>query len=179
MADALCVSKTLSYWLRHKPEAAALVLDAHGWADVDAVLGAFAQEGGGLDFEILLEVVESNEKQRFELSPDLSRIRARQGHSIAVELDAQALAPPAVLYHGTVERFLAAILVEGLRKMARHHVHLSGDLETARKVGGRRGAPIILEIDSAAMHRDGATFLLTSNQVWLAEHVPPQFLKKL
>ena len=32
------ISKTLSYWLRHRPDQANLTLDAAGWAGIDLVL---------------------------------------------------------------------------------------------------------------------------------------------
>lgn len=58
-------SKTLSYWLRHDPEAGGLTLDPQGWTDVDAVLAAFAHERMACDWLDLLRVVENCDKQRF------------------------------------------------------------------------------------------------------------------
>ncbi len=173
------LSKTLSYWLRHQPEAGGLTLDAAGWTDVDAVLAAFTRERLGCDWQELLHVVETNDKQRFELNADASRIRARQGHSIAVDLGWPDAQPPETLYHGTVERFLDAILAEGLKSMSRHHVHLSPDIETARRVGVRRGRPVILEVAAGRLAASGQTFQLTGNGVWLTSHVPPAFLTRL
>jgi putative RNA 2'-phosphotransferase len=175
-ARAVQISKTLSYWLRHKPDAAGLQLSSDGWADVDTVLASLGREHAGCDWTELLHVVETNDKKRFELSADAGRIRARQGHSVEVDLDWPITPPPDLLYHGTVDSFLAAILVEGLRSMARHHVHLSADIETANRVGQRRGAPVILVIDARRMEKDGHVFRLTGNGVWLADAVPPDFL---
>ena len=179
MADQVRISKTLSYWLRHQPDAAALTLDPHGWTSVDAVLAALAQNGLAHDIDTLLAVVEQSDKQRFELAADLSRIRARQGHSVTVDLDLAPIEPPALLFHGTVEHFLSAILEQGLQKMNRHHVHLSADIETATRVGARRGRAIVLEIDAAAMHADGHIFFVTGNGVWLTESVPPTSLRRV
>lgn len=153
------------------------MLDANGWAEVDAVLAALGQNALPEDIDSLLHAVEQSDKQRFEISPDLQRIRARQGHSVDVDLALNPTAPPDTLYHGTVERFLAVILADGLRKMARHHVHLSRDIETAQKVGARRGKAIILTIDAAAMHSDGHVFFVTSNGVWLTDAVPARYLR--
>ena len=124
-------------------------------------------------------MVEGNDKQRFEFSPDGARIRARQGHSIDVELDWPAVAPPEFLYHGTVERFFAAILAEGLRPMKRHHVHLSPDVATAQVVGARRGEAVILEIAAGAMAAAGNVFYLTGNGVWLTDSVEPRYIRRL
>lgn len=179
MADHVRISKMLSYWLRHRPDEGGLTLDVQGWTSIDDVLAALAVAGLPSDFEALLTVVEQSDKQRFELSADLMRMRARQGHSVGVELDLAPTAPPQLLYHGTVDRFLDAILAEGLTKMRRHHVHLSPDLETARRVGARRGKAIILEINARAMHGDGFPFFVTENKVWLTDAAPPSYLRRL
>ncbi|NEX92934.1 RNA 2'-phosphotransferase [Caulobacter sp. 17J65-9] len=178
MSSDVAISKTLSFWLRHKPEAAGLTLEAAGWAEVDAVLAALQGEGLQVDWERLVEVVERNDKQRFELSSDASKIRARQGHSVEIVGDWPRAAPPAQLYHGTVERFLAPILAEGLKAGQRHHVHLSPDLETAQVVGRRRGAPIVLVVDAERLAADGGEFFLTGNGVWLIAHVPSEYLSR-
>lgn len=131
------------------------------------------------DWERLLHVVETNDKSRFELSSDGARIRARQGHSVKVDADWTPASPPAQLYHGTIARFWTTIETEGLKPMKRHHVHLSGDIETATRVGQRRGQPIILKINAAALAEAGEPFLVTSNGVWLVNRVLPQFLSRL
>lgn len=168
------LSKVLSLWLRHDPAAGGLELDDAGWAPVDAVRAALARRG--LDPALLESTVAESDKQRFEQSADGSRIRARQGHSVAVDLEWPVADPPPFLYHGTVEAVLPAILAEGLKPMARHHVHLSPDVETASKVGARRGKPVILRIAAQDMARSGVQFRLSSNGVWLAEAVPPAFI---
>ena len=170
-------SKMLSLWLRHDPGAGGLVLDAQGWTEVDAVLAGFARADVACSWDELLRLVEESDKQRFELSGDAARIWARQGHSVAVALDWPRTAPPALLWHGTVAPFLPAILAEGLKPMRRHHVHLSGDRDTATRVGQRRGAPVLLAVRAAALAETGRDFFLTSNGVWLTEAVPPAFLE--
>ena len=71
---------------------------------------------------------------------------------------------------------LRVILNDG--KMDRHHVHLSADVETAHKVGGRHGKPVVFAIDAAAMARDGMVFYRSANGVWLVDHVPPTYLRR-
>jgi len=177
MAADARTSKALSYWLRHRPDAAGLDLDSAGWAPVDRVLAALSRAGLPDKLDALRQLVAASDKQRFELSADCTHIRARQGHSIPIELGLEAVAPPDQLFHGTVERFLASILAEGLKPMARHHVHLSPDEVTARQVGARRGKPIILRIDARRMAADGHEFFLSGNGVWLSERVPPSYLE--
>lgn len=178
MASDVQVSKTLSFWLRHRPEAAGLFLSLEGWSPVDLVLAALERQGLQVDWDRLLHIVETNDKARFELSADCVRIRARQGHSVQVDADWAEATPPNVLYHGTVDRFWASIQNESLKPMKRHHVHLSADRETARQVGMRRGSPTILLVDVGALVAMGRKFYLTSNGVWLVSEVPPEFLTK-
>ncbi|MEZ4617799.1 MAG: RNA 2'-phosphotransferase [Caldilineaceae bacterium] len=117
-----------------------------------------------------------NNKQCFRFNDDGTRIRANQGHSIAVELNLRPQVPPARLFHGTATRFLDAIQREGLQRQSRQHVHLSADEKTAHKVGQRHGKPVILTVDAAAMHADGHLFYLSDNGVWLTDHVPVHYL---
>jgi len=114
--------------------------------------------------------------RRFAFNDDRSRIRASQGHSIAVDLQLREAEPPAVLYHGTASRFLKAILASGLRAGARHHVHLSADRQTAMRVGARHGFPAVLIVDAARMRADGIVFYQSDNGVWLTAEVKPKYL---
>lgn len=177
--DDTTLSKTLSYWLRHKPEAAGLALDPAGWVRVDTVLTALEAEGRRVDRDTLLRVVATNDKARFELSADAGLIRARQGHSVAVAGDWARSMPPEHLWHGTVETVMPAILMQGLRPMARHHVHLSPDPETAARVGARRGRPVVLRIAAGRLAAGGQPFWVTGNGVWLAETVPPDAIERI
>jgi putative RNA 2'-phosphotransferase len=170
------ISKFLSYVLRHAPESIGLGLDANGWADVDELLAKATNAGRRIDLDTLRAVVAESDKQRFTLSEDGRRIRAAQGHSVAVDLDLAPSEPPPLLYHGTATRNLAAIRAEGLKPGRRQQVHLSLDPETARKVGARHGSPTVLTVDAAAMHRDGHAFFRADNGVWLTDSVPVRFL---
>jgi putative RNA 2'-phosphotransferase len=91
----------------------------------------------------------------------------------------EPVAPPERLYHGTGHGSVDLILEQGLKRMSRHHVHLSADVETARKVGARHGRPVVLVVDAAAMARDGQLFYRSDNGVWLADEVPAQYLSRL
>ena len=124
----------------------------------------------------LAEIVTSSDKQRFAFDEAGDRIRANQGHSVEVDLQMEPTEPPAVLYHGTGSGTVAVILREGLRKMRRHHVHLSPDVETATRVGARHGRPVILTVDAAAMRRAGHVFYVSANGVWLTDEVPTRYL---
>ena len=176
---ATSISKYLSLVLRHDPAAAGVTLDAEGWVGVDELLAGAARHGFSFTRAELEEVVQTNEKQRFAFSVDSQRIRASQGHSVSVELGLTPETPPEVLYHGTVARFLSSIMDQGLDKRSRQYVHLSPDVETATRVGSRRGQPVILKIAAANMHSDGFRFFCSANGVWLTERVPPQYISRV
>jgi len=174
--QAAKISKFLSLVLRHESERIGIALDPAGWVSVDDLLAACRAHGNAISLEQLQEVVADNDKKRFSFSEDGGLIRANQGHSVEVELGYQPATPPETLFHGTAERFLASIKEQGLLKGQRHHVHLSADIETATKVGQRHGKPIVLHVDSGKMQQDGFIFYLSTNGVWLTEHVPVSYL---
>jgi putative RNA 2'-phosphotransferase len=170
------LSKFLSYVLRHAPEEISLALDEGGWVATDELIAKARAHGQDLTSDILREIVATNDKKRFILSPDGMRIRAAQGHSVAVDLELAPVDPPAVLYHGTAASVLDSILAEGLKPQTRRHVHLSADPETARKVGMRHGKPVILLVAADRMRNDGLLFYRADNGVWLTGPVAPLYL---
>jgi len=169
-------SKFLSLILRHRPEAVGIALDREGWADVGDLLAGMRRKGHPLTADELAHIVETNNKRRYAFNDDGSKIRAVQGHSHPVDLGMAPTAPPDQLYHGTVERFLDSIRERGLVRGNRLYVHLSADRETAAQVGRRRGAPVVLTIDSGTMAARRHAFYLSENGVWLTEHVPAGFI---
>ena len=159
-------SKFISLVLRHQPEAIGIALDEHGWADVQELIdGINRSEGHTLDMELLEEIVRTDEKQRYSFNEDHTLIRANQGHSIPVDVELEEKIPPDILWHGTGEKYVSSIDAQGLIPKSRLYVHLSSDLETARKVGSRHGKPIIYEIDCRGMVEDGYRFFLSANHV--------------
>lgn len=171
------ISRFLSLVLRHDPDKIGITLDQQGWIAVDTLLSQMKAHGKNIDFEQLCDVVDSNDKKRFAFNEDKTSIRANQGHSVTVNLQYEAIQPPEYLYHGTVAKFMDAIQKNGLLKMSRHHVHLSESLETATKVGARRGHPIILTVRSGEMFKRGITFFKSENGVWLTDIVPARFIQ--
>lgn len=171
------VSKFVSLVLRHKPEEIRLQLDEHGWADVAELLSKM-QPRYVIDMAMLEEIVQTNNKQRFSFDESHTRIRANQGHSIEVDVELKEAIPPEILYHGTGEKSVVAIDEKGLLPMNRLHVHLSGDEETAIRVGKRHGKPVIYKVKSGEMSRDGYVFYLSVNNVWLTKEVPVKYLER-
>ena len=53
---------------------------------------------------------------------------------------------------------------------------MSADPTTARAVGARRGPPVVLRVDAAAMVAGGHVFARSDNGVWLVDAAPPRYL---
>src|SRR5271169_254600 len=109
------------------PDAIGLSLDSQGWVSVELIAKSHAA-GNRFTRADRLYVVETSDKKRFSLSAWDSGCagtlrRSRSGtHSERT---------PALLDHGTPTRFVASILVEGLKPKSRQQVHLSADEVTA------------------------------------------------
>jgi putative RNA 2'-phosphotransferase len=131
--DHIQISQFLSFVLRHQPEAIGLALDPEGWAPIDELLAKSEKAGTKLLREDLLQVIESSDKKRFSISEHGQRIRAAQGHSVAVMLGLPPKEPPQVLYHGTAIKSVNVILSQGLTPQSRRQVHLSSDEATAKE----------------------------------------------
>lgn len=177
MNTLISKSKMLARWLRHRPDAIDIKLDKNGWTNVADLIAKAAAAGTPITHAELVQIVAESDKQRFTLSEDRLRIRAAQGHSVAVDLNLPAKKPPPVLYHGTVRQFLASIRKHGLVSGRRQDVHLSATRETAESVGARRGKPVVLVIETFPMVRDGYQFRCADNGVWLVSSVPPKYVR--
>lgn len=164
--------KYLSFILRHgKEEFKKGLIDEHGWMSVDNLVNM-----KGFTRELIEEIVNTNNKSRYEYSEDGTKIRARQGHSIPVDVELKEVMPPDKLFHGTTDRFLNSIFKEGLTPQSRLYVHLSYDKETALNVGQRHGKPVILSVDARRMYDDGIKFYISNNGVWLTKFVDKKYL---
>ncbi len=167
--------RELTYLLRHKPEKANFNMNEFGFVPIWQVC-----EYLKISIEELGYIVETNNKKRFVCSDDWSLIRAAQGHSISITLTLTPVSPPHKLYHGTTLKLRDIIKKEGIKKMSRHHVHLSGDIQTATSVGMRHAKEVknlwIIEIPAKLMNFDGYKFYKTENNVWLVDHIPPKYI---
>lgn len=171
-------SKYISYVLRHGAKEVGIDIDSQGWVLVSDLLASSVKAKQPITHEELTFIVENNNKKRFAYSEDGLFIRANQGHSSeSVSITFQPKEPPESLFHGTTVAFVDVIMSEGLKKMSRHHVHLSQSLETAISVGSRHGKVAILEINATQMLTDGFIFYRSENDVWLTDHVPAHYIE--
>ena len=168
-------SRLIALVLRHKPEVIGITLDEHGWANVDELIAGISKRQQ-FSFEMLEEIVRTDEKMRYSFNEDKTLIRANQGHSIPVDVELEEKIPPEMLFHGTAEKYLTSILSQGLIPKSRLYVHLSSDHDTATKVGKRHGNPVVFVVDSEQMTKDGYRFYQSVNGVWLTKSVPTKYI---
>ncbi|KAL8699711.1 MAG: hypothetical protein Q9201_005853, partial [Fulgogasparrea decipioides] len=139
------VSRAMSYVLRHGAEKENLRLDEGGFINCQDLLSWPRLRSLHVTFPELQNIVATNSKQRFFLTPTASctsptsskpsdyLIRATQGHSlhIASENLLTPLLPddaecPEEVVHGTFEDNWKLILeTGGLKRMGRQHVHFA------------------------------------------------------
>ena len=170
------LSKFLSLILRHRPEKLGITLDKEGWANTQEIIDKMKQRGMPISLARIREVVQNNDKQRFKLGENDTKIRANQGHSVNINLAIEPTLPPKKLFHGTATKNLESILAQGIKKGSRQHVHLSMDIVTATKVGQRHGKPVILEVDAEQMSADNILFYQSENGVWLTDYIDPKYI---
>jgi len=162
-------SKRLAWLLRHDKN---YKFDDHGWRTIYDLV-----ENQGFTFKEIKEIVRTDKKGRYEFNENKEYIRARQGHSINVDVELEECVPPDILYHGTSENVADLINKTGIKKMNRIYVHLSQDIKTAISVGSRHGKPVIFEVDTKRMHEDGIKFYKSRNNVWLTDYVDTKYIK--
>ena len=166
----------ISLILRHKPQVINKSIDEFGYMKVNELLEGMNSTGYTITERDLNRIIEEDDKQRYSFNNSKDKIRANQGHSIKVNLGLQPIDPPNILYHGTCKRVENIILSEGIKKMARQYVHLSKDIETARKVGLRHGEFLIFKVNTIQMFLDGYKFYLSDNDVYLTNYVPSKYI---
>lgn len=175
-------SKYLAYILRHHPEEIGLELTDNGWVCTDSLVRAVnAHSKYDISRADLERIVANDGKQRYSFSPDGTKIRANQGHSVKdLKMEFKKAAPPRYLYHGTSKKALPAIVASGeLKPMSRQMLHLSSDIETAVSVGSRHGKPVVLRIDTERALQEGKQFYISENGVYLVDQIDIHLCKML
>lgn len=182
------LSKTLSYVLRHGAATEGIPIRSDGYVQLRQLLAhpLFA----GYRVDDIKKVVSSSDKKRFELTLEegTELIRAAQGHSMVLENMKYELITDASLYpnviHGTYSEVLPLIREQGLKRMARTHIHFAPALPENGVISGMRGsADVVIYIDMAKAMGDGIQFYVSSNQVILTAGIdgclPPRYFMRI
>lgn len=163
--------KELAYILRHNPAEVEGALDSEGWLETKKLIDH------GWTISELKEIVDTDNKKRYELSADLRKIRALQGHSVkGINANFKKYTGCNIVYHGTQRKFLESIFRDGLVPGSREYVHLSSDPLTARNVALRRGPEIaILKVDLEGLEDE---VFISGNGVILVKKLVQNILLK-
>ncbi|MBE6035096.1 MAG: RNA 2'-phosphotransferase [Clostridiales bacterium] len=172
------MGKYVSMLLRHHPEEAGIIIDEHGWTDVNTLIDKVSPRYP-LTEELLHQMAFGPDKQRYEFSNDGKKVRAVHGHSIQVDLGYGEMEPPACLYHGTAEKYRESIEKTGLEKRNRQYVHLSERIDQAKDVGRRHGKLVLYRIDAEKMYQEGYVFYRSTSGVWLTDAVPFEYMEDI
>lgn len=173
--------RKIAYCLRHNPFRCHLNMDKKGYVPINELLCFLNGTNKWLetiDINDIRKTIEISDKKRFELKDD--KIRAYYGHSICPTIVKIVSKPPEKLYHGTSHKAADLILSSELNSQKRQYVHLSTNIDAAKKIGSRRDKhPVILEIDAQSAYKDGVKFYLGNEDVWLSDSIPSKYIKKL
>ncbi|AKB84076.1 RNA 2'-phosphotransferase [Methanococcoides methylutens] len=160
--------------LRHFPDDVGLTMDKQGWVNMDLLCDIMERRYRWASRERLVSLVESDVKNRYEITG--SRIRARYGHSVDVELDYPENELP-YLYYGVSQEEVDMLLDAGIAPLRQTYVHLSTTPEKATESASvHTENPVVLEIDADEAQNDGIEFMAVNSDIVLAESVPPEYL---
>lgn len=163
--------------LRHFPGDLGLEMDSRGWVDLAKLGEVVRSRHRWASKELVIALVESDPKQRYEIHND--KIRARYGHSVDVELDHVDNTLPK-LYYGASEEEADRILEIGLKSASQRYVHLSTTPQKAWHVATfRTGNPKIIQVDAANAQKQGVKMMTVNEDIVISEMIPSQFLEIL
>jgi len=174
------ISRTLSKILRHDP--AELVMDDKGWISTTSIIKKF-----NITLNDLIYIVDTNDKKRFVLNDDNSKIRAAQGHSKGVADNKEFIKLTASqtsfdLYHGTDKLTAEKIMNSSIHTGNRNHVHWTKNLTLANKRASQRSNQtkvegVFIVLDGKKYMGDGNVIYVSENEVYLTDEVPAKYLR--
>ena len=163
--------------LRHFPGDLGLVMDGQGWVDLTSLGQVVASRHSWAGKELVIALVQSDSKQRYEIAGD--RVRARYGHSVDVELDHPENKLPR-LYYGASEEEADRILEIGIKPASQRYVHLSTTAEKAWHVATfRTGNPRVIQAEAAAAQQAGVRMMTVNEDIVISDMIPARFLSIL
>jgi 2'-phosphotransferase len=188
------ISKTMSWILRHGLIELGLVSDKLGRIPLNTLLKLDQMKQIGATRELVLDVIKSNDKQRFRLDivNGQEMIGANQGHSKEIgdtidnkKLMVKITKPIDLCVHGTYSNVIKEIKKYGLKTMNRTHIHFASGYPDNNIVisGARPNANVFIEIDMEKTMCDNIDFYISSNGVILSGGVngviEPKYFKNI
>jgi len=141
-----------------------------------------------LDTEDITWIVDNNDKVRFSIDP-IRGVKSNYGHSLELpemvmeEYKEDINGNKRYIVHETYEKYLPKILMEGLSRIDKNHVHL------CNQIGGtwirrKKRANIAIYIDVQEARRNGLKFFSAPNEVIMCSvddsgYIPLPYFKKI
>lgn len=171
------LSKLMSWILRHGANEQSLPIDTNGFVDADVLLKHQRFVSKRYNLDDVKRVVANDQKRRFtlDLLPNGKiRIKANQGHSMTnVQMVMRKIDDPSeipIAIHGTYFRFWKKIKEEGLKRMTRNHIHMTGCEQFNAEISGfRASCQILIYVNVCKAISDGIVFYKSENDVILTE----------
>ena len=168
------LGRFISGALRHFPDDIGFEMDMQGWVDLDLLCDIMESRYRWATEERLIALIESDIKRRYEAEG--SRIRARYGHSVNVDLDYPGN-EFAYLYYGASLEEIDMILENGIAPIRQRYVHLSTSYRKANEAASVHSEnPIVIEVDAETAQQDGLFFMAVNDDIVLVDYVPPEYL---
>jgi putative RNA 2'-phosphotransferase len=174
----LNISKSISYFLRHKPQELNIALDTDGWTELDSFINKLSTHLKSTvtveDIELILKL---SEKKRFKINRSQNLIKARYGHSVDIKPNYPLVKENITLYHGTAKTNIESIKNQGILSKNRQFVHLTSEYHLAELTAKRWSNNIIvLEINTDQLRKDGINIYDIGEDIYLIEAVEPKYI---
>lgn len=174
-------SRRIAYGLKSDAKMYDGQIQEGGWVNTNLVYRKFKfREGFYATFDIFMDIINSigtGGYTIYQLSDDMTKIRARQGHKKTlglkkVVIDSDMQKPPPFLLHGTTEDAIPSICAEGLKTQTYVMVYLTNSYQVAINVASRQDKMNkVLVIDTSLTN---TPFYRTSDTVWAVDFIPPE-----
>ncbi|MGP8321865.1 MAG: RNA 2'-phosphotransferase [Methanosarcinaceae archaeon] len=169
------LGRFISGALRHFPDDVGLEMDQQGWVDLDLLCDIMKSRYRWGTGERLFALIESDIKRRYEVED--SRIRARYGHSIDIDLDYPEN-KLTYLYYGVSLEEVDMLLENGITPLRQRYVHLSTSYQKANEAASiHTDNPVVIEIYAEDAQQDGLFFMTVNDDIVLTDDVPPEYLR--
>ncbi len=172
------LSRIIAGALRHFPDKLGLLMDGHGYVDIDSLIDAIGTSRSGFNWlkpHHIRALVETDPRGRYQI--DGGMIRAKYGHSINVDLSDLPLAKADEFFYPVTEEEADIVIESGIRPIDRKKVHLSISIRKALEAGrARSDNTIVLRIDGMKAREDGVEIYQASDDVCVTDWIDPKYI---